>query len=140
MVKFTKSKLAFIVVIIIGIMTSFISSNEDLANDELNQGNVFVQAGEEILKYLGYENKENLTKDEMKSLLEAFYIRGDSNDELVINFYRKMINNIYSDLPETIKKSDIKNYFEMSYILRYIGDGLGDIPEIDPDEDDKNDL
>ncbi len=95
-------------------------SEEEEINEDLPEGNLLdSKENSEALKSLNLDQKEFLTKDELKTLYEKTILRSElSPDET--SYFQKMIDNIITDLPEKIEKSQIRNYFEMSFLIEYL--------------------
>lgn len=140
------TKLIFLVLIVLGIFTQSILSHDtghphehdhDLEDhdhdhdhdheheheDEI-QGNLLDEGGNEIIASLGFDKKENLNKEEMKNLYEKVFFKREITDNEEKEFYSKIIENAVAALPEEVKMAEIRNYFDVQYLMKYIEEGV----------------
>lgn len=143
MVKLLKSLIGF--VLVFALMMNLIYSHEghhdhdhdhdhdhehhEHETDDQIQGNLLDENGDEIIKSLGFDTKETFSKDEMKKLYENVFFKKDITDEEEKEFYRKIIDNVYSGLPDTVNASELRNYFDVNYLMKFIEEGFGDKTE-----------
>ena len=107
---------------------------QDFSQEDLSQGNVLESPENiEIFKRLGFDTKESITKDELKTLYEKVFLRREfGQDE--IGFFQKMIDKILIEVPEKIENSAIKNYFEMPFLMTFITEETtGSVEDTDAD-------
>ena len=131
----------FSIFLIFSIMTSSISSEETETSTNSNtptegegemdvnpedaHGNILdEEEGKTALKELGFENKESLTRVEMTSLVENLFLRLPKTEEEK-RFYLDLIKNISKEIPENVKQSEIRNFFDLQYILKFIKEENG---------------
>ena len=91
--------------------------------DDVN-GNLLDEGGMEIIESLGYHRKLNINKDEMKLLLEKVIFKKEAADIEEQNFYNKIISNMLAALPEEILMSEIRHYFEVEYMMKFIDESV----------------
>lgn len=160
------TKLIFLVLILLGIFTQSILSQEtgvahdhdleeehdhDHDNDHNHeheqeqeediQGNLLDEGGIEILASLGFDKKESLNKNEMKTLYEKVFYKREITDSEEKEFYNKIIENVVAALPEEVQLSEIRNYFDVQYLMKYIEEGVpANQPEDEPQDTSKDSL
>lgn len=88
------------------------------------QGNLLDEGGNEIIASLGFDKKENLDKAEMKNFYEKVFFKREITDSEEREFYNKIIENVIATLPEEIKMSEIRNYFDVQYLMKFIEEGV----------------
>ncbi len=97
-------------------------------NEEANlQKNLFDEEGNEIIAFLGFDKKETLNKQEMRTIFEKIFFKRDMADDEEKLFFNNLIENIVSSLPETVESKNLRNYFEIEYLMKFI-DGFGEQP------------
>lgn len=84
------------------------------------QGNIFDESGAAEMKELGFDTKETLTREEMKVLYEKIFLKKEVNDPQEIEFYHKLIEKTLTDIPESVKIADVRQYFEVSFLMKHI--------------------
>ena len=99
-------------------------NNEGFDSDENLKGNLLDEGGQEIIESLGYNIKESLTKEELKVLFEKLFFRREIDDEEEKNFYTKMIESVSNSLPESILMKDLRNYFDVEYLMKFVEEGM----------------
>jgi len=87
------------------------------------QGNLLDEGGDEIISSLGYDKKENLTVEEIKTLYQKVFFKREIVDEEEKQFYNKIIENAIAGLQDQIPVSDLRNYFDVQYLMRFIEEG-----------------
>ena len=91
----------------------------------------------EIFKNLKYDEKEYLTKEEIYTLLEKIFIKNEFN-EYDLEFFRSLIDKIKKDLPSMVAMTDVRNYFEMPYITKFVDENPEQQAEENNDENEDN--
>ena len=90
--------------------------------EEVEEGqprNILDESGDQDMKELGFDTKEFLTTNEMKTLFEKVFLKKDITDPEEIEFYKKMIDNIMKEIPEKVQKEEIRNYFEVDFLMKH---------------------
>jgi len=87
--------------------------------DEDLSGNLLDEESD-LLSSLGLDKKENLSKDEMKSVYEKLFYKREISDEGEREFYYKIINDVYESLPQEIPMAQVRNYFDLQYLMKFI--------------------
>lgn len=136
------TKLIFLVLIVLSIFTQSIFSHEtghahehDLEDEhdhdheqengeEDIQGNLLDEGGIEIIASLNFDKKENLNKEEMRTLYEKVFYKREITDSEEKEFYNKIIENVVAALPEEVKLAEIRGYFDVQYLMKYIEEGV----------------
>merc|ERR1711957_276292 len=85
-----------------------------------NKGNILDATGIEDIKALGFEDKIVLTKAEMKMLFEKTLLKEEIEDQKERDFYVKMIENVMKEIPEEVKKEDVKTWFEIPFLMKHV--------------------
>jgi len=87
-------------------------------------GNLLDEGGNEIIASLGLEKKENLNKEEMKNLYEKVFFKKEITENEEKEFYNKIIANVIAGLPEEVKMAEIRNYFDVQYLMKFVEEGI----------------
>ena len=98
--------------------------HENEEGDGEISGNLLDEGGIEIIASLGYDQKENLNKEEMRTLFENVFFNREIVDNEEKEFYSKIIDNVLGALPEQIAMAEIKNYFDVQYLMKFIEEGM----------------
>ena len=89
-------------------------------NPEDAQGNILDEAGKEDLKELGFDVKESLTTDEMKTLYQKVLLKAEISDPQEREFYEKLIENVMKEVPAEVKQADIRNFFDIPFLMKFV--------------------
>ncbi len=91
--------------------------------DEEVQGNLLDEGGIELIASLGFDKKETLNKAELRSLYEKVFFKRDISDKEEKDFYEKIIDNVIAGFNEDVKMADIRNYFDVQFLMKFIPEG-----------------
>lgn len=127
-------KILKIFLLIIFINLSFISSEDNIENnstiDELNSDDNLEEdelGPSAIIRELGFDKEEFLTHKEMRIIYEKIFFQRELNEKEKI-FFENMIQNILKEIPDKIEKNDIKKYFDIPFLMKFMSEesSLGD--------------
>ena len=118
--------------------------NDDETDPGDAQGNILdEEAGKEELKNLGFDTKEFLTTEEMRTLYTKVLLKAETADAEEKAFYEKLIEKVMKEVPEQVKQADIRNFFEIPFLMKYVeqgekeeeGENMAEGAEATPKED-----
>lgn len=133
----------FAIFLIFSIINSIIANQDQAeavpAEDEIANGNLLQSPeNENVLADLGLKDKDPVTKEEMIKAYEAVLLRKEFQEE-ELRFFREIIAQISKDLPETIENKNIRGYFDVQYLMKYVNQGSGE-PVTEEIKDEKEDM
>ena len=125
--------------------SSEVLENKDNEEEEFNQedasGNVLDEdEGKNALKDLGFEGKEFLTNEEMKTLYNKVFLSKEFEDPQEKEFYEKLVADATKELPEKILSNEIRGYFEIQHLMKFIQESQMGEEEQNIPEDAKEDM
>ena len=107
-------------------------------NPEEAQGNVLdEEEGKNAMKELGFDTKESLTKAEMIALYEKVFLKKEYSEAEEKKFYEDLVNSASKDVPDKVLNSEVRNYFDIQYLMKYIQQ---DQQPMDGSEEPKQDM
>ena len=114
------------------------SQGEGEEGGENAQGNILDEAGKEDLKELGFDTKEVLTAEEMRTLYKKVLLKAEISDPQEREFYEKLIENVMKEVPAEVKQAAVRDFFEIPFLMKYVdqsgmkgeeGEAMPEMPE-----------
>ena len=53
-------------------------------------------------------------------LFKTVLLKAEVTDPQERAFYEKLIENVMKEMPETVKQADIRNYFEIPFLMKHV--------------------
>merc|ERR1712084_32351 len=111
---------------------------DDFANEQPPQGNILDEAGKEDMKELGFDTKEFLTNEEMRTLYNKVFFKSEITDPQEKEFYAKLIDKVMKEMPEKVPQAEVRNFFDIPFLMKHVEQEPQDMdnaeaPEVAPE-------